>query len=280
MTRWTVAAARSEANALMDDRPSTHASLRDLALNPRDAFRPRDAFLPRNTAHQHATSTNDSRAAGADARRLVLSIDVAAWQPPGGGGTLPPRRAQSIGELGAERVLDILSTLGVRATVFVSGAFASAAPALTRRIAATHELGALGFDPTRPTSDDPARSAERLMLVTGCTPRLYRPYRATPTSPESILDARLLRAREATNFICMRMPIPLSLRLSYERFTLWPETLTAWMVGWESLRRPFHLALDAGQFVDLRGHGLPRRIAHGTGLKACARLAAVVKAVR
>jgi polysaccharide deacetylase family protein (PEP-CTERM system associated) len=115
--------------------------------------------------------------------RHALSIDVEDWYHDGGGMTAGERDVRVVDN--TLRLVELLSTRGVRATFFFLGEVAEHFPALVRRVAAVgHEIGSHGYH-HRPVGDllipefrrDVTRSVRLLEDITGGPVRGYRaPY--------------------------------------------------------------------------------------------------------
>ena len=98
--------------------------------------------------------------------------------------------------------LDVLDTLGWRATFFMLGSMVEAAPGLAAEVAAAgHEIGVHGFDHRthlrlgpRSTRDQIARGRDAIVQATGVVPQWFRPPYGT-LSVSALIAARRMGLR-------------------------------------------------------------------------------------
>ena len=122
---------------------------------------------------------------------LLLSFDVEEFDLPEEYGVAVPE-AERIGvaQDGMARILDVLETAGVRATMFITGYFAERSPELLRRmVSGGHEIASHGLNHTRFEPVHLAQSKALLERLAGAEVVGFRMARLAPVAKSEIVAA-------------------------------------------------------------------------------------------
>lgn len=115
--------------------------------------------------------------------RVLLSFDVEEFDLPlEFGGTIALEEQLRVGAEGFVRVLDLLDSAGVGATMFTTAVFARAHESLMKRAAVRHEIASHGFAHSVRSDDDYGRARAELQRVTGAEVLGFRMPRLAPVS--------------------------------------------------------------------------------------------------
>lgn len=127
---------------------------------------------------------------------VLLSFDTEEFDiPEEYGATLSDAEKLDVGRRGTERIADLLDTLGLRATFFVTAFFAEHHPDLVRRLAVRHEIASHGYYHSRFEVEHLRTSRECLEGIVGVgTVKGYRMARLMPVD-----DAELVKAGYSYN---------------------------------------------------------------------------------
>ena len=124
-------------------------------------------------------------------KSVLLSFDIEEFDLPTEFGVeIPQGEMFSVAGEGTERILRIVNEAGVRATFFVTAAFAKAFPELVRRMRdGGHEIASHGYSHTTFEPADLKRSKEALEEIAGTAVRGFRMARLAKVDKREILDA-------------------------------------------------------------------------------------------
>lgn len=122
---------------------------------------------------------------------VLLSFDFEEFDVPREHGVeISLDRSMDVSVEGAERVLSVLESRGVKATFFCTATFAINAPdVMDRIIAGGHEVASHGYDHSKLSADDAARSKTVLEELYGIRVVGYRQPRMASVSKEALLKA-------------------------------------------------------------------------------------------
>lgn len=126
---------------------------------------------------------------------IHLSFDIEEFDLPYEyGEPIDPKRQIDISELGLCRILDVLESEGVVATFYSTVVFMEGISEETRGrlLAGGHEIASHGYEHSRHSAGDYARSRERLRELTGQEIYGYRMARMQPISHDEQLSAGYL----------------------------------------------------------------------------------------
>lgn len=236
---------------------------------------------------------------------ILLSFDVEEFDAPvSRGRSMSMSEQMERGGRGYERVLDLLETLEVPATMFTTGNFANWHPSLVRRAARRHETASHGLMHATFERSDLAESRRVLEQATGSPVKGFRRARLQPTPPEWIVEAGY-RYDSSENPVwipgrynhlrdprlpyrkgeLVEVPISASPTLRVPLFWLAMKNLPMAVVRSASLRclerdGLLNVFWHPWEFIALGGEGLPRIMRRVDGEAMCDRVARYVEWLR
>ena len=236
---------------------------------------------------------------------ILLSFDVEEFDAPvSRGRPMAMAEQMEVGGRGQERLLGLLESLGVRATMFTTANFALAHPGLQRRAAARHEIASHAHFHASFREADLASSRAVLRETSGQEVLGFRRPRLQRTDPAAIAAAGYAydssvnpiwlpgrysnlgapRTPHRTGAIA-EFPISTSPALRLPLFWLAWKNLPMAMVRDACARCLAHdgvlnLFWHPWEFVDLSGEGLPLHMRRVDGERMCDRFAAFVEWLR
>ncbi|MFM7798197.1 MAG: polysaccharide deacetylase family protein [Planctomycetota bacterium] len=235
----------------------------------------------------------------------LFSFDVEEFDAPvSRGRPMTMDEQMELGGRGQARTLDLLATLGLRATMFTTANFALAHPGLQRRAALDHEIASHAHFHASFRTEDLATSRDVLRRTSGQEVLGFRRPRLQSTDPAAIAAAgysydssvnpvwlpgryanlRAPRVPHRTGAI-IEVPISASPRLRVPLFWLAWKNLPMVAVR-DACERclaadgVLNLFWHPWEFVDLAGQGLPLHMRRVDGERMCDRFAGFAEWMR
>ncbi len=235
----------------------------------------------------------------------LFSFDVEEFDAPvSRGRAMTMDEQMEVGGRGQARTLDLLASLGVRATMFTTANFALAHPQLQRRAAAGHEIASHAHFHASFRTEDLATSRAVLRSTSGQEVRGFRRPRLQRTDPASLAAAgysydssvnpiwlpgryQNLGSPRTPHRVgaIVEVPVSVSPRLRVPLFWLAWKNLPMAAVR-DACERclaadgVLNLFWHPWEFVDLAGQGLPLHVRRVDGERMCDRFAGFVDWMR
>jgi hypothetical protein len=229
---------------------------------------------------------------------ILLSFDVEEFDAPvSRGRAMTMAEQMEVGARGQRRTLDLLDSLGLRATMFTTANFALSNPGLHARAAAKHEIASHAHFHASFRTEDLASSREVLRATSGQEVLGFRRPRLQRTDPDAIAAAGYAYDSSVnpiwlpgrySNRSLPRTPYRAGGIVEFPVSTSPKLRLPLFWLAWKNL--PMALVRDAcarclerdgvlnlfwhpWEFVDLRGEGLPLHMRRVDGERMCDRFA-------